>query len=240
MLSCPLLWHRRACLCMHIKVTECLYECVAHNGKQLNAILISSPPLMPINDSLKDILCIFLNMTCQYNETTCKQNSSGVRVRWVFLCWIWDWISNILFTLWETVFFLSVWCIAPQKNDCIVWLLLEEGVTNCSMSWETNDSFLMFNIHMKENSCYMSLGQGQASNTLARKGNHICFYGYRLFSLSSTFTSVTLHTCELLTARTHTETHVELWVWQVQNEEIAKRLWLFVLKLASPWMSSLL
>lgn len=92
-----------------------------------------------------------------------------------------------------------------HKKDCIVWLLLEEGVTNCSMSWETNDSFLMFNLHMKENSCYMSLSQGQASNTLARKGNHICFYDYRLFSLSSTVTSVTLHVCEFPGAFTHVE-----------------------------------
>lgn len=61
----------------------------------------------------------------------------------------------------------------------------------------------MFNIHMKENSCYMSLGQGQACNTLDRKGNHICFYGYRLFSLNSTFASMTLHTCEFPTAHAH-------------------------------------
>ncbi len=80
----------------------------------------------------------------------------------------------------------------------------------------------MFNIHMKENSSYMILGQGQSSNTLERKGNHICFYGYRLFSLSSTFTSLTLHTYEFPTAFTRITTHVEFGVWQVRTEKIEK------------------
>lgn len=33
----------------------------------------------------------------------------------------------------------------------------------------------MFKIHTNENLCYMSLGQGQDSDTLERKGNDICF-----------------------------------------------------------------
>lgn len=125
-----------------------------------------------------------------------------------------------------------------KKNDCIVWLLLEDGVTNCRKSWETNGSFLMLNIHMKENSCYMSLGQGQASNTLDRKGNHICFYGYRLFPLSSTFTSVTLRTCEFPTARTHSTTHVELVDCDESKlKKLLKHRGCCVLKSASPWVT---
>ena len=50
-----------------------------------------------------------------------------------------------------------------------MWLFLKDGVTNCSMSLETNGSLLVFNIHMKENPCYMSPGQSQASNTLYRE-----------------------------------------------------------------------
>lgn len=117
---------------------------------------------------------------------------------------------------------LSVWYISSQMHGLITIRTGNDWQIQ-AISKEINGLLLIFNIHMKENLGYMSLGQGQDSNTLEKKGNRICFYGCRQFSLSSIFTSMTLHTWECYTPCNHITTHVELGVQQIQPEEMAKK-----------------
>lgn len=78
----------------------------------------------------------------EYNKngykTVCKLFSCWVGVRWVF-----SWLNmglNIkhIVEIITIIFLPFQFGALLHKKCCIVWLLLEQGVTNCSMSEETN------------------------------------------------------------------------------------------------------